>query len=141
MKVVLIKDVKDTGRAGSVIDCASGHALNFLIPRGMALPATPANLKQAEMRAKQSQERVELDKKLIADRVAALAEGRISITKKANEQGHLYDAVDAAEIAEAAGLPKEAIKLEKPVKELGIIDVPVVAGENFGTISVEIVAE
>ncbi|MBU2220609.1 50S ribosomal protein L9 [Patescibacteria group bacterium] len=141
MKVVLLKDVKNTGRAGAIIECASGHALNFLIPRGMAAPATPANVKQAELRNQQTKDRKELDVKLVADRIAALAEERIVILKKANEKGHLYDAVDAAEIAKATDLPVEAIKLEKPVKELGTIEEPVAVGEVFGKISIIVEAE
>lgn len=141
MKVVLLKDVKDTGRAGSVIECSSGHALNFLIPRGMAAPATPANLKQAELRAKQSIDRKELDVKLVEQRLASLAEGSIAIVKKANEKGHLYDAVDAAEIAKATDLPEDAIRLEKPIKDLGTFEIPVSVGETFGKISITVTAE
>ncbi len=141
MKVVLLKDVKNTGRAGAVIECSDGHAQNFLIPRGMAALATPANLKQAELRLKQEGERKALDVKLIQDRLAALAEERIVILKKTNEKGHLYDAVDAADIAKATQLPVEAIKLEKPFKEVGTFDVPVALGESFGKLSITVEAE
>jgi len=141
MKVVLLKDVKNTGRAGAVVDCSDGHAQNFLIPRGMAALATPTNLKQAALRVKQDIDRKELDVKLIQDRLSALSEGKIVIVKKANEKGHLYDAVDAADIAKATDLPEDAIKLEKPFKELGSFDVPVSLGENFGKISITIEAE
>lgn len=141
MKVVLLKDMKNTGRAGAVVECSDGHALNFLIPRRLAAPATAANVKQAEMRASQDIARKELDVKLIEQRIAALAEERIVITKKANEKGHLYDAVGAPEIAAAAALPEEAIKLEKPFKEVGTFEVPVAAGEGFGKISIVIEAE
>ncbi len=141
MKVVLLKDVKNTGRAGAVIDCADGHALNFLIPRRLAAPATPANLKQAELRSQQDKDRKALDVKLIQERIASLAEGKTVITKKANEKGHLYDAVDAADVAKATELPEEAISLPKPIKETGTFDIPVAYGENFGTISITIEAE
>ncbi|HEY0979530.1 MAG TPA: 50S ribosomal protein L9 [Candidatus Paceibacterota bacterium] len=141
MKVVLLKDVKNTGRAGAVVECSDGHALNFLIPRRLAAPATAANVKQAEMRASQDIARKELDVKLIEQRIAALAEERIVITKKANEKGHLYDAVGAPEIASATALPEDAIKLEKPLKEVGTFEVPVAAGEGFGKISIVIEAE
>ena len=141
MKVVLLKDVKNTGRAGAVVECSDGHAQNFLIPRGMAALATPANLKQAELRLKQEGDRKALDVKLIQDRLTALAEEKIVITKKANEKGHLYDAVDAADIAKATQLPEEAIKLEKPFKEVGTFDVPVSLGESFGKLSIVVEAE
>ncbi len=141
MKVVLLKDVRAMGRAHSVIDVSDGHALNFLIPRKLALPATPTNLKFAEGKQQQVADRRELDTKLIASRIAALSEGKVTITKKANEQGHLYDGVDASEIAAAAELPEDAVRLEKPIKELGVHEVAVALGEEFGKISVEIVAE
>lgn len=141
MKVVLIKDVKDMGRAHSVIEVSDGHAVNFLIPRKLAVPATAGAIKNAEVRKSQVVEKKELDAKLISDRLSALAEERIVIRKKANEQGHLYDAVDAKEIAEATALPVEAIRIEKPFKELGTFDVPVAYGEDFGKVSITVEAE
>lgn len=141
MKVVLLKDVKNTGRAGSVIECSDGHAINMLIPRGLAVVATPANLKIAELRTKQYADQKALDTKLIENRLNALAEGRIVIVKKANELGHLYDGVDAAEIAAATELPEEVIKLEKPIKELGEFAIPVAMGATFGSIVIFIEAE
>ena len=81
MKVVLLKDVKNVGRAGSIVECSDGHALNFLMPRKMAAPATATNVKQAEQRAQQVIDRKELDVKLIEERLAALAQERLVITK------------------------------------------------------------
>lgn len=141
MKVVLLKDVKKTGRAGEVITTSDGHAQNFLIPRGLAVPATAANMKRAEIAAQQDKDRKALDIKLIQERLAALAEGSIVIRKKANEKGNLYDAVDAADIAHATDLPVDTIRLEKPVKELGTVTVPVSFGEQFGSIEIRIEAE
>ena len=141
MKVVLIKDVKNMGRSGSIVEVSDGHAINFIIPKKLGVPATATNLKQAEFKQKIATERKAVDAALIAETIKKLSEGLTVITKKANEQNHLYDAVDAAEIAEAAKLPAEAIKLEKPIKELGEFDVPVAMGENFGTIKISIQAE
>lgn len=141
MKVVLLKDVKDTGRAGTVIECSDGHAQNFLIPRGFAVVATPTALKVAELRSKQNSDRHVLDVKLIEQRLNALAEGRTVIKKKANEQGHLYDGVDAAEVAAATDLPVEAIKLDKAIKDLGEFAIPVAMGATFGSITLTIEAE
>src|SRR5665213_2885821 len=141
MKVVLIKDVRDMGRAGSIVDVSDGHAINFIIPRKLGVLATATNLKQAEFKQKQIHERKVVDAELIAETISKLSEGRTVITKKANENAHLYDAVDAAEIAASTNLPIEAIKLEKPIKEVGEFDVPVAMGENFGTIKIVIEAE
>jgi large subunit ribosomal protein L9 len=141
MKVVLLKDVRNMGQAGSALDVSDGHALNFLIPNKMAVLATPTSLKKAESLAKAAMERRELDAKLISDRLSALAEERIVITKKANEQGHLYDAVDAKDIAEATQLPVDAIHIERPFKEIGEFEVPVAKGADFGKITITIEAE
>ncbi len=141
MKVILTKDVKGTGRAHTAVDVSDGHAINFLIPRGLAQRSTPMGLVHAEKRASQHKDKHEVEVALVTERLAALAEGTITITKKANEQGHLYDAVDAAEIAAATELPKEAIHLEKPIKELGTFEIPVATGATFGKISITIEAE
>lgn len=141
MKVVLLKDVKNMGRAHTAIEVSDGHALNFLIPNKLAVPATASSLKLAEQRVKQVVDRKELDMKLVSDRLAQLADEKVTIVKKANEQGHLYDGVDAKEIGEAAQLPEEVIRIEKPFKELGTHEVPVAFGDQFGKFAVEIVAE
>lgn len=141
MKVVLLKDIKGTGRAHTAVDVKDGHALHLLIPRGMAVPATKAALAQAELRQKQFDAKRELDAKLVSDRLAALAEEKIVFVKKANEQGHLYDAVDAREIAEKAQLPVDAVRIERPFKELGEHEVPVAVGDAFGKITITIEAE
>ncbi len=141
MKVVLLKDVKNMGVAGTVHEVSDGHALNLLIPRKLAVLATPGAMKRAEAVSAEADKKRETAKKLVEERIAALAEERIVIRKKANEQGHLYDAVDAEDIAEAAQLPADAITLEKPFKEVGEHDVPVSFGEDFGTIRIVIEVE
>lgn len=147
MKVILTKDVKGVGRAHETVVAADGYALNYLIPNKLAVVATPGSTKVAEQRVTQAATRKELDTKLLAQNLASLAEARIVIRAKANEKGHLYDAVGKEEIAKAAkteariDLPEEAIKLEKPIKELGTFEIPVAAGENFGQFSITIEAE
>ena len=147
MKVVLLKDVKGVGRMHDAVEARDGHALNFLIPQKYAVAATPAALKEAEARQKQVVARRELDVKLLEQNIATLADARIVIRAKANEKGHLYDAVGESELSAAAkeqakvDLPTEAIKLEKPFKELGTYDIPVASGETFGKFSVTIEAE
>ncbi len=141
MKVVLLKDVRDMGRAHSVIEVSAGHALNHLFPRKLAVIGSAANLKMAEGKQKQGAEKRTVEAALIRERIAALAEGKISIVKKANEQGHLYDGGDAKEVGEAAQLPVDAIHLEKPIKEVGTHEVSIAIGDEFGKITVEVVAE
>lgn len=147
MKVILIKDVKGMGRAHTEVEVADGYALNYLIPGKFAIPATVVAMKEAETRRKQTVDRGALDDALLAENIASLAEARIVIKMKANEKGHLYDAVGESDIAKATkeqahiDLPEDAIKLEKPIKELGTFDIPVSAGEIFGKFSIIIEAE
>jgi large subunit ribosomal protein L9 len=147
MKVILMKDVKGIGHAHEAVEAADGYALNFLIPKGLAIPATPSAKKEAELRRKQVVDRDALDSALLAQNIATLAEARIVIKAKANEKGHLYDAVGEPEIRKATEeqvhvkLPAGVIKLERPIKELGIFDVPVSAIETFGKFSITIEAE
>lgn len=147
MKVILIKDVKDVGRAHEEIEASDGYALNFLIPKKLAIAATTVAKKEAETRRKQVTDRSALDATLLAQNIASLADARIVIKVKANEKGHLYDAVGESEIISAAkeqghiDLPEGVIKLEKPFKELGTFEVPVSAGETFGKFSIVIEAE
>lgn len=146
MKVILTRDVKGMGRAHETIEVSDGHALNFLIPGKFAIAATAGATKTAASRKKVSAERKELDVALLKQNIASLADANIVIRAKANEKGHLYNAIGPVEISEAAkgvhiDLPEEVIKIEKPFKELGTFEVPVSAGETFGVFNITIEAE
>ena len=147
MKVILIKDVKGVGRAHEEIAAADGYALNFLIPKKLAIAATPVAKQEAELRRKQVTDRSSLDAALLTQNIISLTEMRIVIKAKANEKNHLYDAVGESEIRTAVkeqarvDLPEGVIKLEKPIKELGTFDVPVASAETFGKFSITIEAE
>jgi len=147
MKVILIKDVKGIGRTHDAIEAKDGYALNYLIPGKFAIAATPTAQKEAETRRKQITDRSELNAKLLTQNIASLADARIVIKVKANEKGHLYDAVGETEIRDAVknqakiDISLDAIKLEKPIKELGIFDVPVATADTFGKFSITIEAE
>ncbi|OGG49218.1 50S ribosomal protein L9 [Candidatus Kaiserbacteria bacterium RIFCSPLOWO2_12_FULL_52_8] len=146
MKVILTKDVKGVGRMHESVIAADGYALNYLIPGKLAIAATPTAMKEAAFRMKQVVERKVVDAKLLEQNMASLADAKIVIKAKANEKGHLYDAVGKPELSQAAkdqahiDLPEAAIKLEKPIKELGTFDIPVSVGEIFGkfTITIEV---
>lgn len=147
MKVVLLKDVKGVGCVHDSVTLADGYALNHLIPKKFAIPATPMALQEAELRRKRMQDHATLNASLLAQNIASLASARIVIRAKANEKGHLYDAVGEPEIRAAAkdqariDLSKDAIKLEKPIKELGTFDIPVAVADTFGKFSITIEAE
>lgn len=147
MKVILTKDVKGMGRAHAEVVVSDGYALNFLIPKKLAVPATKVALKEAEVRRTQAMQRSAVDAALLTQSIEALAEAHVTITVKANEKGHLYDAVGEPEILAATKeqakveLPEGVIKLERPFKEVGTFDVPVSSAETFGKFSITIQAE
>lgn len=131
MKVVLLKDVPGLGGQGSVKDVADGYARNFLIPRGMAVAATKANLANLEQRLRTERERQAKQLKQ-AEELATKLEGlEITLRAKAGSQGRLFGAITAPDIARelsrVAGveIDRHRIDLEGPLKLVGRYDVKV----------------
>lgn len=147
MKVVMMRDIKGTGRAHTAVEVADGHGLNFLIPKGFAVLATSQTLKQAELRQAQVGAKKALDMQLLASNLAVLAQKPMVISKKVNEKDHLYETVDAEAIVAAIKarrdleVPAEAITLEKPIKEVGTYEIEIHAGETKGKFTVIVEAE
>lgn len=142
-----MKDVKGVGHAHDEAVTADGYALNYLIPKKLAIAATPMAMQEARLRRKQMIDRSALDAALLTQNIASLAAANIVIKAKANEKGHLYDAIGADDIRKAAkeqahiDLSEDAIKLEKSIKELGTFDIPVATADTFGKFSITIKAE
>lgn len=129
MKVLLLKDVENVGKLGEVKEVADGHFRNFLGPKGLAAPATPATLKQvADARAAQARREARLTNKnhLLAERISKL---QLRFRVKVGEQHRLFGAVTAAQIAEKLqaelGQPidKRHVDLEDPIHHLGTFEV------------------
>lgn len=101
MKVLLIKDVYKLGRAGDVKKVADGYGRNFLIPQGLAVPATAGALKQAEkIRAKAAERRAILNEEMGA--VAKQLETvELTFSARAGETGKLYGSITAQDVADA----------------------------------------
>ncbi len=125
MKLLLSEDVKDLGLAGDVVTVANGYGRNFLLPRKLAVEVTQANLKQIEglkkVRAAKALERVK-DFKMLAERIAAVD---ITVKERVSESDVLYGSVTAKQLvdsltAEGIQLEPEMIKLEEPIKTLGV---------------------
>ena len=130
MKVLLIKDVYKLGRAGDIKKVADGYGRNFLIPQGLALPATDNSIKLAEtIGQKASEQRAVLHNELqgLADILSGLT---IEFAVKAGETGKLYGSVSSQMVAEkvkelkGVDLDRHQIVLE-PIRTLGEYDVPV----------------
>jgi large subunit ribosomal protein L9 len=147
MEVILRDHVENVGKRGEVVKVADGYARNYLIPRKLALVATPGNLKQVE------RERVKLDLKESQEKSAAEAvAGRMSnleiiISRKVGETDVLYGSVTSADIAESLAkhgfeIDKRKIVLRDPIKKLGEVTVPVkLHREVVVQVPVKVVAE
>lgn len=133
MKLVLQKDVPNVGRAGEIVDVANGLARNMLLPRGLAVPASPAALSQAEARVKRKEKEARLAKKASKDLGKQLGATALTVRVRVNEHGEPYAGVGVSAIldaASAAGLSiaKEQLALAAPIKKLGPAEVPVKLG-------------
>ena len=126
MKIILLTDVAKLGRAGELLEVSDGHARNFLIPRGLAVEATPGKL--AEWKADQARKKAKDDKaRAEAIELKTKLQGRaVSVEGKAGENGKLFGSVTAAQIVEALesqhglkGIDKRDIKIDEAVKAAG----------------------
>lgn len=124
MRVILLSDQRHLGRRGEVVDVKPGHGRNYLLPQGLALQATDANIKyfehqRSKIDAQHAKQREGAQE--IANRMAGL---RIEIPKRVGETDTLYGSVtagDIAEILEGKGftVDRRRIDLEGGIKTLG----------------------
>ena len=123
-KVLLVKPVEDLGAEGEQVEVKAGYARNFLYPQNLAIPVTKANKKQIEalVKAREAREARELES---ASALAKVLENMsIAFAVKTGEGGKMFGSITAADliarIAEGGiELPKKALHLAAPVKELG----------------------
>ena len=147
MEIILKKDVANLGHADDIVNVKTGYAVNYLIPQGYAIMATPSAKKMHEETLRQ---RVHKIAKLVADAealAAKLAETTVKVAAKVSETGNIYGSVTTAQLAEAlvaAGLEvdKKDITIAEPAKELGVFEATVKCYKDVkGTFKYEVVAE
>ena len=101
MKVILLDEIKGKGHEGDVVDVARGYAVNFLLPRKLAVEATAGNVKQLEARRANIEKR-ETGRRTDAESLAARLDGkRVTIEANAGEGGRLFGSVTGPMIEEA----------------------------------------
>jgi large subunit ribosomal protein L9 len=144
MKVILQKDVAKIGRRFDIVDVPPGYAQNQLIPKGMAEPATPANLKKIQKinqaTANHNAEEVAKFEKA----AAALKETVIKVPADVNELGHAFKAVSEDDVVQAANesgiaLELSMINIGAPIKELGEHQVELHSGDTKITFTIEVI--
>lgn len=131
MKVILLQDVKSQGKKGEIVNISDGYARNMILPKGLGVEATPANLSKLKMQ-KKHEEKVAAEQLAAAREFASKIENsEITIPMKTGEGGKVFGSVSSKEIAEAAKkqlgfeLDKKKIQVEAPIRGLGTANVKV----------------
>jgi large subunit ribosomal protein L9 len=148
MKVVFLEDVTNVGKAGQIKEVADGYGKNFLIPRKLAVPAKPQDIKAVEMQIK-ARARIAAKTESEMKALASQLEGKEVVLKaRVGQQERLYGSITSADIA--AGLEsafativdKRKIELTEPIRQAGSYEVPVKLGKDIAAkIKVTVVAE
>ncbi|HEX6813675.1 MAG TPA: 50S ribosomal protein L9 [Planctomycetota bacterium] len=130
MELLLKQNIEHVGRIGDVVKVTRGYARNFLLPRGLAVMVTKNSVAEIENARAQAlaeeQNRVSGMKEL----AAKLGEASVTIEGRANAEGHLFGSVSGAQIAAALrekgiSVDDKQVRLEQPLKEIGVFDVVV----------------
>lgn len=148
MKVILLKDVENLGKEGDVVEVRRGYARNYLLPKKLAIEATPGNLSQLEA-IRRKRARTEEKELAEAESLKARIDGLVlEFVKKAGETGKLYGSLTSKEIADRITqeiqkeFDRKYIELEEPIKDLGEHRVKVNLGRGVtATLTVRILPE
>ena len=138
IELLLTKKVEGLGSPGDVIEVKAGYARNYLLPQGLATRASPHNLKMVETQKRKVIEQAQQRREDLEKIARELAKHSVSIEANANPEGHLYGSVGPVEIAQVLHKDKytvepSMIKLEGPLKELGLYAVKVQLAEDLET--------
>ena len=125
MKVILLQDVKGKGKKGQLLEVSDGYARNFMLPRKMAIEATPDAVNTMRMNDKATQERIAREKAEAMDTARKLRELTVMVKAKGGGAGRLFGSVTNQEIADSLktqtgiSLDKRKIVLSDPIKNVG----------------------
>jgi large subunit ribosomal protein L9 len=124
MEIILRADVQHLGKIGEVVKVKDGYARNYLLPKGLAYPATEANKKRIAFEGERLAKQQAAEKTAAEGEAAKLAEVRLTFEMKVGEEDKLYGSVTASDIQrklEELGhhVDKRKIDLPEPIRELG----------------------
>jgi len=145
MKVVLLEDLPGRGKAGEIKEVSNGYARNFLLPRGLALLATPSIIKQVESRLEQEKLEESIDRDKLVELAQQIEGKEIHFQARMGTGERLFGSITAADVAEklsqAIGsvIDKKKIDIEKPLRKTGSHQLTVkLAGDLIPQITVVI---
>lgn len=136
MKIVLLKDVGGLGKRFELKNVADGHALNFLIPKKMAEPATPQVVERTKKFLTQAEAKRKVQEDLLVKNLKGVEGAEIIIKGKASDKGHLFAGIHTAEISKAvkegigADIPAEFIDIPEAIKTIGAHEALIKIGDK-----------
>ncbi|MBP3305589.1 MAG: 50S ribosomal protein L9 [Oscillospiraceae bacterium] len=125
MKIILLQDVKGKGKKGQMLEVSDGYARNYMLPRKMAIEATPDAINTMKMNDKAAQERMAREKAEALEISRQLRAMTLTVTAKGGGAGRLFGSVTNQEIADALAknsgiqLDKRKIVISEPIKSVG----------------------
>ena len=130
MKIILLEDILKLGDAGDVVKVSPGYGRNFLLPKNLAILATPKALKNLDKIKQSATEKAEKAKDALRDKADKLSGTELTFSRKADEDGHLYGSVSNIDIVNALNekgfdIHKSMIKEEAHIKEVGSFDIDI----------------
>ena len=147
MKLILREDVENLGKGGELVEVKPGYGRNYLLPRGLAVPANPRNVRELEHQkavAAAKAAKLKASAQAVAKR---LSDTPLTLKRKVGEQDKLYGSVTALDLAEALAargleIDRRHIDLSEPIKTIGAFEVPVkLHSEVVGKVKVTVEAE
>jgi large subunit ribosomal protein L9 len=136
VKVVFLETVEGSGTMGEVKTVANGYARNYLLPRGLAAPATASLLERAEELAQVEEERQQAQDESAQGLARQLDGHPLVMAVRVGEQGRLYGSVTSADLAEKAGeilgreLDRRRVLLPEVIRQVGVFSVPLRLSRN-----------
>ncbi|RKQ63188.1 LSU ribosomal protein L9P [Thermovibrio guaymasensis] len=146
MEVILLKDMENLGKVGDIVKVKDGYARNYLIPSGIALPATKSNVARVRNELQSLRKKAERQIARFKELAEKLNTTRVTIEHEAGEEGKLFGSVTTSQIEKAlhkAGfedIEKKQIILEKPIRETGTYEVKIHLFKDIeATVTVDVV--
>ena len=130
MELLLKEDVDNLGMRGDLVKVKPGYGRNYLLPRGLAVQATPGNKKQIELQRRNLLKKEATERESATKQADLLKEVTLEFARKVGEHGILYGSVTSMDIADAFAakgyeIDRRRIQLKDPIKEPGEFEVPI----------------
>lgn len=130
MELLLKEDVDNLGARGDLVKVKPGYGRNYLLPRGLAIQATPGNKKQIELQRKTILKKEAVERDTATQQADLLKDVTLEFARKVGEHGILYGSVTSMDIAEALAakgyeIDRRRVLLKEPIKEPGEFEAPI----------------